>query len=123
MPTDPDALRTALRDGSVIGYLPNQGQLFESIGSLLMEPGLTSEQRAALFQVVETMDGVNLLGEIADPRQRTGVGFSFMVGPRQQVLIFDPQTGQPLAFEEYSATNPDELDQWLVFDPPPITQP
>ena len=118
MPTDPEELRKALEDGTVIGYLPDGSQLFESIGSLLAEPALEPEQRVALYRVVESLDGVELLGDTPDPLGRIGVGFSYPVGSSRQVLIFDRNTGQPLAFEQYSAINPSQLEQWQAFDPP-----
>jgi hypothetical protein len=116
--TDPEELRQALEDGSVIGYLPDEGQLFESIGMLLAEPELRPEQRVALYQVAGSLDGVELLGEIPDPLGRGGVGFAYPVGESRQILIFDRDTGQPLAFEEFSAADPAQLDQWQAFDPP-----
>jgi hypothetical protein len=118
MPTDPAALRATLEDGSVTGYLPNGGQLFESIGSLLADPVVSPEQRMALYHVVESLEGVELLGESADPLGRVGVGFSYMVGPQRQVLIFDRNTGQPFASEQFSILNPGVLEAWQAYDPP-----
>jgi hypothetical protein len=120
--TDPDELRRSLQDGSVAGFLPNDGQLFELIACLLIEPTLSVEQREALFDVVATLEGVELLGDIQDPLSREGVGFSYEVGERRQVLVFDRETGQPLAFEEYSAMDPTQIDLWQAFDPPTTQQ-
>lgn len=117
IPSDPQELLTALEDGSITGYLPNPGQLFETIGSLLIDPRLSDEQRVALYQVVGSVEGVELLGDIEDPLNRTGVGFSCQVGPVRQVLIFDRATGEPIAFEEYSPVDPEQLDQWQAFNP------
>jgi len=115
--TDPAVLETQLQDGTVLGYLPDGKQLFEAIGSLLTEPELNTDQRIALYKVVGSLDGVELLGEIQDPLERTGVGFSYTQESLHQVLIFDRDTGQPLAFEEYSRSDPDQIGMWLAFDP------
>jgi hypothetical protein len=116
--TDPDALRRSLEDGSVAGYLPNDGQVFELVASLLVEPTLSSEQRTALFDVIASLDGVELLGTISDPLDRAGTGFSYQVGPDREILIFDSDSGQPLAFEEYSPAEATQMLQWQAFDPP-----
>jgi hypothetical protein len=78
---------------------------------------LLTKQRVAPYQVVGSVEGVELLGDIEDPLNRTGVGFSCQVGPVRQVLIFDRATGEPLAFEEYSPIDPEQLDQWQAFNP------
>ncbi len=115
MPTDPVALRQALQDGSVTGNPIDDELLFETIGSLLTEPGLTSEQRVGLYQVVGSIEGVQPLGETEDPLQRVGVGFSMMVGSQEQILIFDGDTGQPLATEAFSTVDPAKIEQWQAF--------
>ena len=115
---DPEELRKTLESGEITGYVPNGGQLFETIGSLLVEPSIDLEQRRALYEVVSSLDGVELLGAVTDPLERPGIGFAYEVGSRKQVLIFDRDTGQPLAFEEYSSVDPAQIDQWVAFNPP-----
>ncbi len=116
--SDPEALLRALRDGSITGYeTEDDGQVFETVGSLFAEPQLDPDQRFALYKVVGMLDGVELLGEVADPSGRPGVGFSMMVGPSQQILIFDSDTGELLATQEYYAADPSQRWQWQVLNP------
>jgi len=116
--SDPEALLRALRDGSITGSETDvDGQVFETVGSLFAEPQLSPDQRVALYKVVGMLDGVQLLGDIADPSGRPGVGFSMMVGPSQQILIFDRDTGELLATQEYYAADPSQSWQWQVLNP------
>ncbi len=117
--SDPEALLQALRDGSVTGYeLDDDGDVFGTIGSLFAEPQLSPDQRVALYNVVGMLDGVELLGDIADPIGRPGVGFSMPVGPSQQILIFNRDTGELLATQEYYANDPAQRWGWQVVNPP-----
>jgi hypothetical protein len=115
--TDPATLTQALEDGSVTSYEPDEGQLFETIASLLAEPELSPDQRVALYQVVGSLDGVELLGDTTDPIDRVGVGFSMMVGSHEQILIFDRNTGQPLATQQFYAPDPALGWEWRAFEP------
>ncbi len=116
--SDPEALLQALRGGSITGYeAPDDGQVFETVGSLFADPRLSPDQRVALYRVVGMLDGVELLGEMADPSGRPGVGFSMMVGPSRQILIFDRDTGELLATQEYYAGDPSIRWQWQVLNP------
>ena len=117
--TDPETLLRALQDGSVSGDPLDDEQLFETIGSLFGEPGLTPEQRVTLYQVVGMLDGVDLLGETTDPLGRVGVGFSTVVGSSQQILIFDRNTGQLLATQDFYIDDPSLRWEWQALDPPP----
>jgi len=97
--TDPITLERNLRDGSVTGFALNDEQMFDEIGGLLAESELTPDQRAALYHVAASLDGVDVLGDTVDPLGRLGIGFSMAMGGSREVLIFDRNTGQPLAGE------------------------
>ncbi len=118
--TDPTVLKQALEEGRVTasGYVPAPGQTFGLIGSLLTQPGLSPEQRNALYQVIGAMDGVEFVGDMIDPAGRPGVGFSRTSGTRSQILVFDPATGLPLAALETPADEESPVLESLVFDPP-----
>jgi hypothetical protein len=118
MSTDPEELRLQLEDGEILGYAPDPGQLFELIAYLLSDPNVDAAQRIALYRVIASIDEVELIGEVPDPLGRVGVGFSYDQGRGKQVLIFDRDTGQPLAYEEFLTLDPTQLGSWQAFDPP-----
>jgi hypothetical protein len=118
--TDATTLMEALKDGRITasGYEPTAAQEFGLIASLLLQPELDEDQRAALYEVVGSIDGVQAMGDVADPTGRTGVGFSRVVGSKTHILIFDRGTGLPLAAEETPADDQSIVLESLVFDPP-----
>jgi hypothetical protein len=112
LPTDPaqlvDALAERLRAGQVNGpwplkKAPDQGartpqrppsdprdvtgqELFGAIGFLLSQYPLPAELRAALYQALTRLDGIQLIGQATDLAGRHGVS----------VAIVEPDQGQPV---------------------------
>jgi hypothetical protein len=111
--TDPDQLLAALRSGEVAPWSTGDDQTFLLIGDLLAQPGLSTAQRSALYHAAASLNGVELLGDQVDPLGRPGVGISVATDDRESVIIFDADTGQPLATEIF--TN-DQLNEWFAFD-------
>jgi hypothetical protein len=90
LPTDPDALRSAILDGTVI--VPGSGSrdLLATIGTLLAQEDLPSELRQALFEVASSISGVTVEHDVLDPRGRPAVVVSAADGPTATRLFFDP---------------------------------
>jgi hypothetical protein len=99
LPTDPDALRAALTDGSVI--VPGEGSrnLLSTIGTLLAQGNLAGDLRQALFEVAATISGVTIEHNVLDPRQRTATAVTATDGPIQTRLLFDPTDASLLGWE------------------------
>jgi hypothetical protein len=108
LPADPRRLAARLR-ASVQGLLDNwptdpgtdppdvQGLVFLAATDLLATP-ITQPVRAAAFKVMAGLDGVRLLGPVADPAGRQGTGMSFPEGPEaERVFIVDEATATLLA--------------------------
>jgi hypothetical protein len=117
--TDPDELAAALEAGQVAEVAPGADQEFLLIGELLAHPGLDGAQRASLYHVAGSLDGVESLGSTTDPIGRSGEGFAVTTGNHRTVLIFDPTTAAPLASEQYTDGN---LDEWFAYSAPKATQ-
>jgi len=87
LPTDPSALATVLSNENPgrtsLGMLPagisalDSGTLFTRTVALLQGPdvGATSALRMALYQVLATVPGMQLLGTTTDPAGQSGLGF------------------------------------------------
>jgi len=104
LPTDPEALAERLADGPDTDDRPAEVEAFANAASLLGEAPAPPALRAALFEVVAAIDGVELLGEVTDPAGRPGTGVALVdeFGVRHE-LVFDPATAQPLAQREVLA--------------------
>lgn len=113
--TDPASLLEALRSGKVADRPPGDDQTFMLIADLLTQPGLSSEQRAALYRAAGSLDGVEFLDSYTDPLGRVGQAFSLVGDGEETILIVDPETAAPLATEVLQDNNP---IQWTAFDAP-----
>jgi len=113
--TDPATLLEALRSGEIADPPPGDDQTFLLIADLLTEPGLSAEQRAALYQAAGSLDGVRFLEAATDPLGRTGEAFSLTGDGEETVVVVDPQTAAPLATEVLQNDRP---IQWTAFDAP-----
>jgi hypothetical protein len=88
---------------------PHQG-MFTVIGDLLRETHASPELRAALYEIVSTLDGVQLIGETTDELGREGIGVGHWDGENLEVLIFDPSTSAILG--ERTETGDGEVIGW-----------
>jgi hypothetical protein len=117
--TDPDLLLEQLEDGSVAPRYPDPSELFILIGNLLAEPGVAPAQRAALYRAAASLEGVKAVGTLSDPLGRIGEGYELAHEGRTEVLIFDPDTGQPLAASTYAAGSvTGQPSDWMAFEYP-----
>jgi hypothetical protein len=109
LPTDPARLLAALTERirtyqprGIHTYQrnPNQThQLFGTIGYLLENYPLPAALRAALYQVLTRLDGVELIGNVTDMAGRHAVSVAIDVDQSLQTrheLLLDPATGRLL---------------------------
>lgn len=129
LPTDPDQLveifERAAPDGD---SFPISVRVFDYAASVLVQAGASSELRAALYEVVAGLEGVQFEGDVEDPLGRTGTAVSIENptaldagdGGIRYVLIFDPETSQPLAYRSELLEPPADfigsslLSQWVL---------
>jgi hypothetical protein len=117
--TDSDLLLDQLEDGSVAPRYPDSSELFILIGNLLAEPGVGPAQRTSLYRAAASLEGVEALGSLSDPLGRIGEGYELADEGRTEVLIFDPDTGQPLAASTYAAGSvTGQPSDWMAFEYP-----
>lgn len=90
LPTDPDALRSALADGSVIVRGDGSRKLLSTIGTLLAQENLPGDLRQALFDVASSIPGVAVEHDVLDPHGRPAVAVSASEGSTLTRLFFDP---------------------------------
>jgi hypothetical protein len=123
IPTDAAAaeqlLEAAIRDGRWMLERPSspprwapgvvESEVARSAVTLLALGNLTSDQRAALFQMLGARPGARSLGELTDAVGRKGVGVALRipgVGDELRVII-DPKTSDILESSETLAPPPD----------------
>ena len=107
LPTDPDALRTAIESRAVEGGPPGDAETFTIVGDLLRETYGSPALRAALYEVAASLPGVELIGSTTDPAGRPGIAVAFENGSARNELIFDPRTAALLG-ERTVMTNEDD---------------
>jgi hypothetical protein len=100
LPTDPEALRTALTDGSVIEIAPSDLNLLSTIGTLLSQEDVPSDLRHALFEVAASIPTVGVELDALDPLGRAAIAVSFSDDAGTTRLYFDPDDGRFLGRSE-----------------------
>ncbi|MFF7383379.1 CU044_5270 family protein [Streptomyces griseoluteus] len=99
-PATVDGMRKWLANGQNTG----PGLLYEVIPERFQDHVFSPAQRAAVLRVLATTPGVVHAGTVQDRAGRTGEAFSltgrFGGLPNKRTLVFDPATGDLLAYEE-----------------------
>jgi hypothetical protein len=113
LPTDPDSLRQTIENGgpgippSVSTNVPDPSTpagTFETAAEMLETPatGISPALRSALFQVMASVQGVELLGQATDRAGRSGTEIASPMssyGLRYEIIV-DHSTGQILQTED-----------------------
>jgi hypothetical protein len=120
LPADPERLAEIFKAEAAISSasVPVDVKSFEYATSVLLQAGSSPELRAALYELVAGIEGVELTGEQRDPIGRTGTAVSidtdYSGAPTRYTLIFDPDTSQPLANTERLLEPQDWIDGDLL---------
>jgi len=108
LPTEPAAMRSSLRNQwkAYSGQGLSDFELFRTGVGLALNPRLPSRVRSAAFRMLADIDGVAVLGQVKDQKDRAGmaVGYARESGGghwSQIRVIIEPGTGQPLADESW----------------------
>jgi hypothetical protein len=121
LPTDPAGLRAALlaRYKGGGGDMPTDRNqwLYSVASSVLIDLTVSGAVRSAAYQVLAGLPGVRAIGAVTDERGRAGQAVATTQrlgdeGTFEVRLVFDPQTGAPLA-REYRAIAPAGRSSWL----------
>lgn len=116
LPADPGRLLELLRRGDITQRPEGDDQVFIVIGELLAQGDAPPEVQGALFEAAAQLDGVELIGDVNDPIGRRGVAVSIDGPAGRSQLVFDPDSAQLLAIEQYE-TAPDgeeRFDWWIA---------
>jgi hypothetical protein len=97
LPSDPDALRSAIHGGKIIQVPRGSLGLFTAIGRLLFQPDTPPAVRRGLFDLAAEIPGIQVQRSLTDPLGRRGDGFTFGVGSASETLVVDPGTARLLA--------------------------
>jgi len=92
LPTEPEQLRTMIEQRQIEGGPPGDGETFAIVGDLLRETYAPPQVRAALFQIVSNLPGVQLIGASQDGVGRSGIAVAYTNADIRHELIFDPST-------------------------------
>lgn len=101
LPTDPEELLELIESRELIGGPAGDWETFVIVGDLLRETYAAPKVRAALYQVVAELPGVELVGRVVDPAGRPGMAVAY-TNPSSDArsryeLIFDAVTAELLS--------------------------
>jgi hypothetical protein len=122
VPTDVDALRMQLEDGSLGETPPGDLGTFDLIGDLMADQLLAPELRSSLFLVAASLDPVEDLGTVEDPMGHSGEAIKVNDGERSTTLIFDPASGRLLSRVSTMIFRGDTVTIWQAFEPAQLTE-
>jgi hypothetical protein len=100
-PTEPEALLDEIMARP--GFLDDPADDFEvlsGIGALLRDAYVDPPHRRALFLIVESIDGIDVVEGYRDPLGRPGTALSLRNGDRSVTLVFEPRTSRLLEEDE-----------------------
>ncbi|MEV2216601.1 CU044_5270 family protein [Streptomyces sp. NPDC050997] len=124
LPTDPDKLPIALRDGR---GKPDYGRPTKAdewpivqflLSGLLRDPVLPKGLRPAAFEALATVPGVKVLPGQTDAGGRAGIGIQYVGPPNtpwadgERVLVFDAKTYQYLGTRDQRKVGAVTYEQW-----------
>lgn len=102
LPSDPDALFDELEDRSRGHSEGTYREMFTLAADAFRATNITPALRAALYEVVAQIPGVELVGPVEDPVGRPGVAVA-MDHPNdgtRHTLVIDPETGTMLSEQQ-----------------------
>ncbi len=123
LPTEPAALLRRLLPfaRALPKRAPIAARMLEAIGSVLRNPAATPELRAALYEAVKRIPGIEYLEQATDEIGRRGVAVGLTSsdsGSRVRYsLIFNPRTSEVLATEHTALDSSSRTDA----EPPVLT--
>ena len=99
LPTDPSQLKQLIEERKIEGGPSGDAETFTIIGDMLRETYAPPALRAALYQIVADLPGVEYVGRVTDDAGRTGIAVAYpnAQGGLREELVFDPDTSKLLA--------------------------
>jgi hypothetical protein len=99
-PTEPEALLDAIRRPGFLDGPADDFEVLSGIGALLRDAYVDPAHRKALFLIVESIDGIDVVEGYRDRLERRGTALSLRNGGRSVTLVFEPRTSRLLEEDE-----------------------
>src|SRR4051812_20430344 len=96
LPTDVEVLRGMLERREIIGGPPGDWETFNLAADTLTWSYAPPELRAALFEVMADLPGVELLGRTEDSMGRAGIALGYTHDDQQQQIVLERGTARVL---------------------------
>ncbi|MFF3378496.1 CU044_5270 family protein [Streptomyces sp. NPDC002680] len=112
LPTEPDALKAYLLSGKPT-KTPKNEVVFRGIVTLLEAP-VSSEVRAALYDLLARLPYLRLVGPVHDSAGRSGVAIEFDGQTTRSRIVIDPKTAMPLERQNSTLGGPADGQVYLT---------
>jgi hypothetical protein len=96
LPTEPDALLKAIEGPGFLDEPEDDFGVLSGIGALLRDAYVDPAHRKALFLIVGSIEGVDVVEAYRDPLGRLGTALSLGDSGRSVTLVFQPRTSRLL---------------------------
>lgn len=114
LPTDPEELREMIYAREVMGGPPGDWESFAIAADLLGQGYMSPQLRAAMYEVMSTIPGTELIGPVHDDLGRPGVAIAYTRNGERDEIIFDRSTGKVLGTRTVRAVDdPDALAEYV----------
>ena len=100
LPTDPATLRELIEQRQIVGGPPGDSETFVLATDLIRDSYARPELRAALYEVMAELPGIELVGRTTDGAGRRGVALASTHDGIRNEVVFDPKTARILEERE-----------------------
>jgi hypothetical protein len=100
LPADPDQLLQLIEDREIVGGPKGDWESFVLATDLLRDSYARPELRAALYEVMANLSGIEVVGDTTDEIGRQGIALASTHDGIRNEVVFDPKTAE--IFEERS---------------------
>jgi hypothetical protein len=96
LPTDIDQLRQLIEDRQIVDGPDGDWESFVLATDLIRDSYARPELRAALYRVMATLDGIEVVGDTTDATGRHGIALASTHAGYTYEVVFDPKTAEIL---------------------------
>lgn len=107
LPVDPDELRSMIEDRQIVDGPSGDWETFVLATDLIRDSYARPALRAALYEVMAGLPGIEVVGDTVDAAGRRGIALASTHDGYRNEVVFDPKTAKILEERTVSLSNDD----------------